>query len=123
MKDNTPNKSYSTVLTLVLACIFIFLVNENTYWLYAGLSIGVSSVFSMFVASKIDFIWMKLSFVLSKIVPNILLAIVYFLCLVPIAILSRMFAKKDMMMLKNKSNSLFVNTTENFDKTYFEKPW
>lgn len=123
MKDNTPNKSYSTVLTLVLACIFIFLVYENTYWLYAGLSIGVSSVFSTFVAAKIDFLWMKLSFVLSKIVPNILLSIIYFLCLVPIAFLSRMFAKKDTLMLKNKSNSLFVNVNENYDHAFFEKPW
>jgi hypothetical protein len=66
---------------------------------------------------------MKLSFVLSKIIPNILLSIVYFLCLVPIAFLSRLFAKKDVLILKNKSNSLFVNVNENFDKTFFEKPW
>jgi len=123
VKENNLNSSYSTVLTLVLACIFIFIFSKNNYWLYAGIAIGVPSVFSSFFATKIDYIWMKLSFVLSKIVPNIILTFVYFIFLVPIAFLSRIFAKKDVLMLKNKSNSLFVNVDENYDKTYFEKPW
>ncbi len=123
MKGNAINTSYLTVLTLVLACVFIFLVSENSFWLYSGIAIGVPSVFSSFFASRIDFLWMNFSFVLSKIVPNILLTIVYYLLLVPIAILSRMFTKKDILMLKNKSNSLFMNVNENYDKTYFEKPW
>lgn len=123
MKGNKLNKSYSTILTLVLASVFAFIYSRNNYWLYAGISIGVTSVLSSFIAIKIDQFWMSFSSVLSKIMPNILLTIVYFLCLVPIAFLSRIFVKKTPLFLKNNCDSLFVKSTEKFDSSFFEKPW
>lgn len=123
MGENKHHNSYSSVLTLVLACVLVFIVSQEIRWLYVGIALGIPSIFSRFVANKIDFIWMKLSFVLGKIVPNIILIVVYFTCLIPIAFLHRLIANNDELKLKNKDNSLFVNVSEKYDKSYFEKPW
>jgi len=66
---------------------------------------------------------MKLAWVLSLIIPNILLSSIFFLFLFPIALLSRLFGKKDPLMLKNPEKSVFRNQEKKFDKSSFENPW
>lgn len=66
---------------------------------------------------------MKLAGFLSLIIPNILLGIIFFLLLFPIALLSRLFGKNDSLNLKNKSGSTFKNVNKEFDKISFEKTW
>lgn len=123
VKKDKQNKVYPTILTLVLASLIVFYFSTNTIWLYLAFSIGSLSLISSYVAEKIYFGWMQLSLVLSKIMPTILLSIIYYLFLFPIALLSRVFGKNDILLLKNKSDSLFVDSTEVFDKLFFEKPW
>ncbi len=123
MEKEKQNRVYQTILTLVLASLIAFYFTTNTIWFYLAFSIGSLSLISSCVAEKIYFGWMQLSLVISKIMPTILLSVIYYLFLVPIALLSRVFGEKDNLLLKNKSDSLFVNSSEVFDKLFFEKPW
>ena len=66
---------------------------------------------------------MKLTMVLALIVPNILLGAIFYLFLFPIALLSRVFGKKDPMRLKNSSSTVWVEKNAGFDAPSFEKPW
>ena len=66
---------------------------------------------------------MKLSWLLSLIVPNIILSIIFFLFLFPIALLSRMTKKEDQLRLKNIYQSTFKEVNKTFDKKSFENPW
>lgn len=85
--------------------------------------VGLAGVLSDFIAKQIDFVWMKLTVVLSYIVPNIVLSIIFYVFLFPIAMLTRLFGKKDPMHLKNTASSLFKHNEKVFDKAYFEKHW
>lgn len=85
--------------------------------------VGLAGVLSDFIAKWIDFAWMKLTVVLSYIVPNIVLSLIFYLFLFPIAMLTKLFGKKDPMHLKNTASSLFVHNEKVFDKAYFEKHW
>jgi hypothetical protein len=75
------------------------------------------------LAKKIDYLWMKLTWVLSMIVPNVLLSVIFYLFLTPIALLSRIFGKKNQLTLKNTKDSLFKENTKKFEKSSFEKTW
>ena len=66
---------------------------------------------------------MKLAWVMSLIVPNILLSIVFYLFLTPIALISRIFGEKDQLGLKNSKDTMFKNTNKKFEPTSFENPW
>jgi hypothetical protein len=87
------------------------------------LVVGLAGVFSTYLSRKIDFIWMKLSWLLSLIVPNILLTIIFYLLLFPIALLSRIFGQKDPLNLNNTKDSYFKNSDRQLDKASFEKLW
>lgn len=111
-----------TVLVIVLGMMVIYLVNKSKWALLAALLIGVLGVSSPFLAKKIDFLWMKLAWILSLIVPNILLTIIFYFFLTPIALLSRL-SQKNSLYLKNTESSMFKDTTTKIEKSSFEKSW
>lgn len=119
-KQSNPAK---TVLTIVVGFILVYLVTKWKWSLSLAFFVGLAGVLSDFIARQIDFVWMKLTLVLSYIVPNIVLSIIFYFFLFPIAMLTRLFGKKDPMNLKNTASSLFKTNEKVFDKAYFEKHW
>ena len=123
MNFKAISNSVKTVFTICLGLIVLFFVTKwNGFVFIAGI-LAILGLASKKMADKIDFIWMKLSWVLSLIFPPILLTIIFYLFLTPIAILSRIFGEKNPLNLKNTATSLFKNVNKTFSKTSFEKPW
>ncbi len=124
MKAIKTNPS-RTVLTLSVGFIVLYFITDWQWTLPAALLVGLAGIFSTYLSIKIDYLWMKLAGFLSLIIPNILLGIIFFLLLFPIALLSRLFnqANKDPLNLQNKAQSNFKSSIKNFDKESFEKPW
>ena len=119
---NIKTEPTKTVLTITVGFIIVYLATDLRWALQLSLIIGLIGVFSPFLSKKIDFVWMKLAWFLGLIVPNILLSIIFYLFLFPIALLSRLF-NKDNLMLQKQQKTLFRDTNRTFDKTYFEKTW
>lgn len=115
---NTP---FRTVLTISVGFGLLFLVFKIDWLLYTCLIIGGIGVTSTWLSEKIDFVWMKLSWILSLIVPNIVLTIIFFVVLFPIAMLSRLFGKKDTLLRKNKLDSLFIDVQNRYEPKNFER--
>ncbi|MBI4945058.1 MAG: hypothetical protein HY840_01505 [Bacteroidetes bacterium] len=112
-----------TVLTISMGFIIVYLITKWNWAIFVSLLIGLIGIFSNYLSKKIDFIWMKIAWLLGLIVPNILLTAIFFLFLFPIAVLARLFSNKDPLNLKNRSNSIFRNSSKQFDKASFEKTW
>jgi hypothetical protein len=85
--------------------------------------IGLVGVISDSASLIIDKIWFKISHILSLIVPNILLGLIFYLILFPISLLSRLFGNKDALNLKNNTKTLFINKNSIFKAKSFEQPW
>lgn len=123
MKDLKEIESRKTVLVIVSGALIAFVFLKHIWLLYLAISLALGAVFSSHVANGIHFVWMKLAKILSLIIPNILLSTIFYLILFPLALLSRLFGKKDPLMLKNQRESLFKTTQKKFEKTSFENPW
>jgi hypothetical protein len=117
----TTNNAFRTVLTITVGFAVIYLATEMRWALLVAICVGLVGVFSTFLSEQIDFVWTKLAWILSFIVPNIILSAIFFLFLFPIALLSRVFGKKDPLHLRNKQSSLFEDSTRTFDQNYFER--
>jgi len=117
------SEATKTVLTITIGFLAIYVITKWEWTISMSLIIGLMGILSSYLSKKIDFIWIKLTWLLSMIVPNILLFVIFFLFLLPIAILSRIFGRKDPLSLKNTTNSLFKNSNKKFGKVSFEKPW
>lgn len=120
MEKSTP---FRTVLIIATGLLIVYLIKQGNGWLYAAVSIGFLGSISAFLAQQIDFLWRKLGWLLSLFVPKILLTALFFLVLTPIALLSRLFGKKDPLMLKNEYQTMFKPYQRTIDKDYFEKTW
>jgi uncharacterized membrane protein len=112
-----------TVLILCIALIIAYLYSGSRIFLYLSVILGVLGILFKQVAHYVHLIWMLLARILSKVVPNILLIIIYYFFLFPIALLSRLFRKSDPLILRNVLNSTFVKSEKKFDRSSFLNPW
>lgn len=119
-KSQNPTK---TVLVITVGFLVLFFISKQNVFLHIALGVGVIGAFSSFLAEKIDWIWTKLGWVLSFMVPNIIMTIIFYLVLTPTAFLSRIFGEKDAMDLKNTNESLWKSKSTTYSKESFEKPW
>lgn len=118
-KGNTSK----TLLTISMGFLVVFMFSNRREWLILSLLIGLTGIFSSFLGRKIEIVWMKLSWLLSLVMPNVILTVIFYLFLFPIAMLSKLFANKSSLILKNQQSSMFKTTNKTFTKADFEKPW
>ena len=121
--NKAKSEPVKTVLTITLGFIILFVVTKWKWALTVSVFIGLAGLLSTYLANKIDFLWMKLSYLLSLILPNIVFSIIFYLILFPISMLAKVFGQKDKLMLKNNYKSTFIETNKSFSKESFEKPW
>ena len=119
MKSKSQNTAL-TVLTIVVGFATVYWISMIEAFLYVSLGIGVLGILSSRVRDVIDNLWGLLTKILSYIVPNIILTLVFFLFLTPVAFLAKLFGKKDPLKLKNKEASLYVTQEKQFSKKSFE---
>ena len=112
-----------SVLTIVFGLLVFNYFFENKNIFYVVLIISGLGVFSLKISSIIEKIWFKISFILSQIIPNILLTVIFFLTLTPIAVLSKLFRAKTDFNLKNDQLSMFIKKNKKFNKESFERAW
>ena len=110
----------TTILVIVLGFIFIYWMTEVKLWLVIAFFLGVAGIISGTLAKAIDWCWMKFTWLLALIFPNILLGLVFYLFLTPLGLLSRL-GGKDPLSLKNSGKSLFKETNKQYSKPSLEK--
>lgn len=120
---DSKTDSTKILLTISIGFIVIYLITGHHWAIITSLLIGLIGIFSNNLSDIIAALWMKIAGVLSLIVPNILLSIFYFLILFPVAILARIFGKKDPLGLKDSTKSTFKDKKDPFEKSLFEKTW
>ena len=103
--------------------LLIIIISKNFNFLKVSIIIGLLGVISDKASLFIDKIWFKISHILSLIIPNILLGLIFYLILFPIALLSRLFGNKDPLSLKNNQKTLFINKNIIFKAKSFEQSW
>jgi len=113
---------YKNILVIVIGLLLFYYFLEIKYLLYASIIIGLVSALIYPVAKAVIWLWTKLAFILGWTNSRILLSIVFFVFLVPLAFISRLFTK-DPLQLRKKKGSLYLKRAHNYDKTDLENLW
>lgn len=114
-------RSKSTVLVISMGFLLIHLLSGYQPFLYLSFSVGIMGL-SDFLSRWIHTLWMGLAKLLSFIVPNILLTLVFYLILLPFALLFRML-NKDPLRLSSEHETYWVEEKGELDPESFKKPW
>lgn len=116
-------KSHTTILSIVFGFVIINLFIGSPIITYALIAIMAASLISKNLSDFIEKLWNGLALVLSYIVPNILLTIVFYLVLTPLSFLAKIFKSDSDYILRNNTESLFKDSQKTFDKKSFERAW
>ena len=124
---NSPEargKTTETILVIAMGLLLLGLIYDQKILLIISFSVGAVGVFIKPLASLISYGWDMLSKLLSFIVPQILLGVIFFFFLTPVALLYRIF-KGDSLSLKRprKGESMWHNREKSFSKTDLKNMW
>ena len=98
---------YLVILIIVSGLIGLHFLFKNETLLLVATGIAVVSIISSYIAEKIVWIWDKIALVLGTINSKILLTVIFYTFLVPVALISRVFKKKDPLTLKKKTEGSY----------------
>lgn len=115
--------AYKTVLTISLALVVFYYLYHSVFFLSIFFIVAGFSLLFEKVACLVHVLWMKLAKLLSYVAPNILLTIIFFLVLTPIALLQKVLSKNSAFRAINGKTSAFYETNKKFERNHFEKPW
>lgn len=117
------NSPTLTVLTISMSLLIVHFITKWDWPVIASLIIGIAGVISPKVGLKIEYVWKALTELLGFIVQRLVLTLIFYLILFPIALAAKLFSKRDPLQLSNNSSSTFMDINKSFDKKEFEKPW
>lgn len=111
-----------TLLVIVLGCVTLYLVKRWSFVLVVGLVTGLVGLLVPAVRDGIHWSWTKLSEGLGWVSGKVLLTVIYFLVLVPLAWIARSRGK---IGLRNKpdGDSYFKERDHTYRREDMVNPW
>lgn len=119
MKQKGPQ---TTMLVLSTGFLLIYLTLNYHWSVYLSVSFGIIGIFSESLSLIIEELWLKLADILGSIMPKLILGIIFYLFLTPIALIYKLL-NKDKLGLDNSSSTYFTDYKSNFSKENIEKTW
>ena len=115
--------NYKSTLTIVIGFTLLSNYFNSKPLLILSIVIGLIAIFSEKANDKIIWGWNKISEILALIMPNVLLTLVFYLFLTPLALINRINRKKNPLQLKNITRSVYISKRKEFSPESLEKIW
>jgi len=116
-------KSLETMLTLVVGTIVLYLIFNIKLMLIIGLLLGGIGLFLSGWSDHISRLWYKLAEGLGFVVSKVLLTLVFFAFLLPIALLSRLFRGTPLVLQRKKEGSYYQVRNHHYLAKDIKNPW
>ena len=118
----TKTKELQAQLVIVVGLLIIALIFKWQVLIYIVAILGLIFLLIPFLGHWIVVGWFKLAEGLGWVNSRILLTLIFFLLLLPIALFYRLFSK-DPLRLKNKYDSMFIDRNHKFESKDLLNPW
>lgn len=122
MSEAEKSKAQLVIVTGLVIFSFIF-KSAAVYLLYAAGIVGILCIFIPVVGDFIVKIWFKIAEGLGWFNSRVILSIVFYVFLWPIAMLYRMASKNPMGIKRPTGNSVYVERNHTYAKKDMENIW
>ena len=122
MIDLDDKKIIEGILTVTVGLLIVHFLFDLPVLAKIALGFGLTGLFVPLLAKYIAWIWFKLSEGIGAVTSRVLLTLIFFFVLVPIAFLSRLFTKGD-LQLNRKKDSYFTDRNHRYESKDFENVW
>ncbi|MBX2963581.1 MAG: hypothetical protein KF687_13800 [Cyclobacteriaceae bacterium] len=114
---------FKTILVIVTGLVIIAYIFKLEWLHKTAMVIGLVSIFIPIAAKGIEWVWLKLAHVLGWINSKILLSLIFFIFLMPIAWISRIFTKDPLKLNGRKLDTLYTDRNHLYSKEDLENIW
>ena len=121
MKANPS--TYKTLLVMITGLLALSYLFNFPPLSYASLAVGLLASLSSRLAGGIEWLWMKLAQALGWVNSRILLSVVYYIFLLPLALIRRAFQKESNWKYRKDASSFYVERNHTYKKEDLINPW
>lgn len=120
MSESEKVKAQLVIVTGLVVLYFIF---KSQYFLMAAAAIGVLSIAIPVFGDLVVKGWYKLAEVLGAINGKILLSLVFFVVLFPVAVIAKLTKKNPLHLKKDDSDTVFTERNHKYSAKDLEQVW
>lgn len=114
---------FKTILVIVIGFFALAWIFDLDWLGKVAFILGAVSIFIPAAAKAIEWGWLKFALAMGWLNSRILLSIVYFVFLMPIAWLAKFFTKDPLMLKAKHASSLYVTRNHQYTKKDLENIW
>ena len=78
-------------------------------WLVAGVVTGLFAIIAPGLLTPLNKAWMKLGELMGKVVSPLLLGVIFFLLITPVALVTRLFGRDELRLKKTDASSFWID--------------
>lgn len=117
-----PDKTLETCLVIATGMLLFHYIFDSRVFIHIAFGIGAIGIFVKPLAALIAWLWGKLGELLGMVVPRIILTAVYFVFLLPIALLYRL-VKRDPLGLAKGHGTYWSVRNHAYSSKDLDNPW
>ncbi|MCP5050685.1 MAG: hypothetical protein GY940_26210 [bacterium] len=121
----TPQQAKDTGMAAVLILLIITLITKNLLYIKIALPILFLTMAAPTLFTPLAKLWFGLAHIMGNIVSKIILTIIFFLIVTPMALIRKLLGKNPLQLKEWKNNTQSIMKTRNhkFQKEDLEKPY
>ena len=122
MQTVSGGEKLKAQLVIVTGLLLVYCLFKKAVFLYSALACSLIFIFIPIIGNFVISFWFKLGEIIGWINMKVLLSIVYIVFLMPISFLYKLF-NKNLLTLKNTSNSLYKYRNHTYTAKDLENIW
>lgn len=116
-------KNLEVILTLCVALVVFFFVFQEKSLLFVAIALGIIGMFSDYLSRKISWVWLTFAKGISFIMSHVILTIVFFLFLLPLSLLAKLFKKNAIRLKQHGQTTCYITRNHEFKAQDLETMW
>ncbi len=122
------NRKFGVVFSIffILIAIYFFYKNSSfltTFFVFSSFVFCILTLFFTSYLSPLNFAWYKFGILLGKIVNPLVMGILFYLMISPVAILSRLFGRDELKIKESKKKSYWIDKKVEKNLTSFKNQY
>ena len=119
----TKIRQWETMAVFALLCLLLGVRSQRQSFVFLAMGFLIVALFVPSLARIIALGWLKLSMVLAHVNNRIILTLMFYLILTPIACFYRLFHNDPLGLAMKKSGSYYCERNHTYSRTDLEKLW
>jgi hypothetical protein len=114
--QNLPsNRNFGLLFAGVFALLSAYAAYQNAEafkvygWLIAGIVVGLVAIAAPWLLAPLNKAWMKLGELMGRVVSPLVLGVIFFVLITPVALVTRLFGRDELRLKKTDASSYWID--------------